>query len=205
MVDVNRWKQIYYEPSSLTMDDIANRIIEFIKNPVKFFESDRSSHDEIVAVATFLLRIEIALFFLFRAMSLFFNPAQAYPSLMIAMLAVIIVAVIGVALGNYFARVVLFSLSTLLNSFTKFIAKRDNQEAAERIVGYSLISGLLIVLPFKFFLVSLAFIALAFLGIVKQYDLDYVKSSVSITLLAILVIGVIYVVKIFMSYILGMV
>jgi len=200
MVNVNRWKQIYYEPSSLTMDDIASKIVKFVKNPVEFFDSDRSTHKEVVAVATFLLRLEIAMFFLFRAMSLFFNPSAAYPSIMIALLAVVVIAAVGIVLANYFARVVLFSLATLLNSFVKIIAKHDDQEAAERIAGYSMIAGLLVILPFKFFLVSVAFIALSFLGVVKQYELDYIKSAASVALPAILVIGIIYVVRFGMNY-----
>ncbi len=144
------------------------KIVKFIKNPVKFFEKDKSSSEQAIDVATLIARINYLLCipsFLIEVKDILQEMTlMNYASLCLFLLFIFLSLKI-------ITGVVIELMGMFYNYFIKLITKKDNLVAAERVLAYSSIFLLLNYIPIIGSIASLLVVVLHVIGIYKQYKL----------------------------------
>ena len=158
--------------------DLFNKLLDFIKNPCRFFEKNKDSSSQAIDIAAFIVRLYLIIsvivalskgelyWMLFEVYAIFFILAR-------------IIAMIAVIIGSF-----------VINLLTNLFFKRNNVLAAERVFAYSLIASVVSEIPLIGIVGEFAHVILMTTGISKQYKLPFWKSLIVALILVILLIAI---------------
>jgi len=135
------------------------KLIKFIKNPVKFYESSEEGEKELLDIMTLIVRLNLIINSAFQIKN---------PYLLILILFFFLFA-------RFIAAIGLWVSAYILNFLVKILSKKDDFLKAERIIAFACVVRLIPKLPILTLLSDILLIILVSVGISKQYELPLNK------------------------------
>jgi len=163
-----------------------------VKNPAKFFQKNKDNEENILIFATLTTRLSLIIDFVRNliislvesAYEPFVLPIILY---LTAFIFAPVLAWLGVKIGGFFT-----------NLFVRIFAKKNDYPAAQRVIAYSSVAGLIPNLPFLSIVGVILYFVFEIIGVSKQYKISYPLSVlISITPILILLVLMAFFVLVF--------
>jgi len=193
VADPNAWRAAYESAERSDARSTLKKLLNFLRNPFSFFESDSSPHPDVIAFGSLLIRINAVVFFLMRSSAVLLHPEQVFPNIEVVLGVMIGLLAFVLLLSKYISGLLVFLFSRIYGFFVKFVTDRDNVLAAERVVVFSSSVLVLWFVPFGLVLSSVLFVALMFIGTTKQYGIDPVRALLAVLFPAIIIFVLLFV------------
>lgn len=154
-----------------------------VKNPVKFFQKNKDNEENILIFATLTTRLSLIIELIFW---LLVYPRNKVENTIIFMYIIAIIlapvfAWLGVKIGGFFT-----------NLFVRIFAKKNDYPAAQRVIAYSSVAGLIPNLPFLSIVGVILYFFFEIIGVSKQYKISYSLATVALIVPILLIIIILF-------------
>ena len=158
------------------------KLLNFLKNPIKFFEENEENTDSLLDFMVFVSRAYVIIYVIIGTII----ERKSISSMVIIFLIVFLLAKI-------FATITLFFSGKLFNFFAIIFGGQSNELAAARVIAYTWSVSFLYLIPaigtFSFIITTIFYM----IGFSKQYRISFFRSF----MVAVLPLGILEIIRYF--------